>query len=344
MHLGGIFVDQEVRAEENHYFATKRDPKTDDLRYLMSGRCAIDLVLQDLLHKHPEVKTCLLPAYTCETVVAPFIKEGFRITYYDLDDQLRPLPPSPEEAQVDVVLLCHYFGFQTYDDAFLKSVLLHHPVVIEDATHNLFSEAGFEAHAHYVAGSFRKWCAISCGGFALVRQDRFQIEPTPINEEHLRLRQQIAKDYKREPQKGEARFWEAELQLRSVFGAQASDDESIDLIHHLPLSLIKEKRRANYQAYLDNWQAPALTPLFPTLPDGIVPSHFPLRCRDRNALKATLLERGIRASLFWPRHPGMDTSRLSCDCLYDQLLCLPCDQRMDEADVRYICASCRDLA
>ncbi len=56
----------------------KRDKST---KQVLLGRNAINLVLLDLL-ENLENKKALIPAYTCETVIQPFLDNGFEIFYY----------------------------------------------------------------------------------------------------------------------------------------------------------------------------------------------------------------------------------------------------------------------
>ena len=92
---------------------------------------------------------------------------------------------------------------------------------------------------------------------------------------------------------------------------------------------IRDRRRANYEALTE-----ALAPLCPesyrSLPPGVCPLYFPVRCADRSAVIAQLLRYGVRAIEIWPvAHPLLDRDRFAeLDPLRRELLALPVHQDM----------------
>ena len=51
--------------------------------FVLSGRTAIDLILQDTL-KHKSVKNVYMPAYCCDSMIAPFLQRNIRVDFYDM--------------------------------------------------------------------------------------------------------------------------------------------------------------------------------------------------------------------------------------------------------------------
>ena len=51
--------------------------------YVLSGRTAIDVILQDI-HKERKVQNVYLPAYCCDSMLQPFMDRGIKIHLYDL--------------------------------------------------------------------------------------------------------------------------------------------------------------------------------------------------------------------------------------------------------------------
>ena len=115
MEIGGFFPFGKMQEKENGYFE-RVCPGAGDVRHLMSGRCAIYLCLQDSLLTDTR-KTAYLPAYTCETVSGCFVKAGYQIYYYDVDETLTPLFDRSLIDKISFLLICGYYGFSTYDDS-----------------------------------------------------------------------------------------------------------------------------------------------------------------------------------------------------------------------------------
>ena len=51
--------------------------------YCLSGRTAIDLVLQDIL-KRRAVRSVAMPAWCCDSMVEPFARRNIRVEFYDV--------------------------------------------------------------------------------------------------------------------------------------------------------------------------------------------------------------------------------------------------------------------
>lgn len=100
---------------------------------------------------------------------------------------------------------------------------------------------------------------------------------------------------------------------------------------------VRDRRRANYEAL-----AAVLAPLCPepyrSLPPGVCPLYFPVRCADRSATIAQLLRYGVRAIEIWPvAHPLLDRSRFAeLDPLRRELLALPVHQDLEPWHVELV--------
>ena len=56
--------------------------------YTISGRTAIDLILQEILRKR-QVKSVAMPAWCCDSMIAPFLAQGIEIKFYDVSLETR---------------------------------------------------------------------------------------------------------------------------------------------------------------------------------------------------------------------------------------------------------------
>ena len=56
--------------------------------YAISGRTAIDLVLQDVLKKG-SMRKVYMPAWCCDSMMAPFLAHGIEVCFYDMSIETR---------------------------------------------------------------------------------------------------------------------------------------------------------------------------------------------------------------------------------------------------------------
>ncbi len=326
--IGGTFPPEKTEPLDNGYFS-RICPPDGEVRFMMSGRCGIYYCLQDIL-RNDRRKTAYIPIYTCETVIAPFVKAGYSLKFYEIEKNLHSVFDPSVLDEISVISLCGYYGFCNYDKEFVSECRKRGIIVFEDMTHSLLSSDGLDPLCDYAAGSFRKWMGVPCGGFAIKTNGRFSCEALPPHPEHLSLRIRTIN----EP--GNDLFWEGEMLLRKIFDSYASDDASEYTLRHADLDMICTRRRENYLALLNCLcgNLNGITVIFPELPENTVPSHFVIYAEERDALQSFLLERNIRSTVYWPVGPeihleGHDTARY----IYEHILAIPCDQRYMPSDM-----------
>ena len=346
--IGGYFPYEQLSDRPNHFLEGKT-PVNGELKYFMSGRCGIYYALGDIIAEDQK-RTAYVPVYTCETVLAPFHKAGFRLVFYEVDENLTPVFDPAVLDGISVLSLCGYYGFSRYDRDFVAECKRRGIKIIEDTTHSVFSADGIDPNCDYIAGSFRKWLGVPCGGFAIKTNGKFRIPVKPADPEHVSLRKAciaLKNDFALQPQdqkkkimeEGNALFWKSELKLREIFDAYASDEESVRILEYYPVDTLIRKRRENYQMLLDGINPnKAFRIVFDELPEGVVPSHLTLLAENRDFLQKELLQDGISSTAYWPVGPlipreGFEKSRY----VYDHVLSLPCDQRYGREEMEYIC-------
>lgn len=328
--IGGMFPLEPTLPKKNTYFDQFKH--MGDMAFAMSGRCAMYYCLKEIVARDSK-KVAYVPRYTCETVLAPYIKTGFTLEFYDLSEGLECLFDVDKIDEISVLHICGYYGFCNYDKNFVQACKDKGIVIFEDVTHSLLSTDGFDPLADFWAGSFRKWMGIPCGGFAVKNRGKFNKSLLPTETTHLYQRQQAIAQTSNEV------FWKGELRLRQMFDAYASDPESEYILRHADLTRIAEKRRENYAALLADLpdQMTGLRPVFPQLPKASVPSHFSFYADQREAFQAFLADRGIYSTVYWPRGPEVHPEHGSTvEYIYDHIVSLPCDQRYAPDDMAYI--------
>ena len=153
--IGGYFPYIEEPDNKNHYLDGLCPPE-GDLRFLMSGRCANYLALEDFKKQQPH-PVAYVPLYTCETVIDPFVKAGYELIFYDFTKDMIPIFDESVLDKIHLISICGYYGFSGYDREFLKKCEERGICIIEDTTHSIFSADGIYEGCTYVVGSMRKW-------------------------------------------------------------------------------------------------------------------------------------------------------------------------------------------
>lgn len=346
--IGGFFPYVSKLSQPNTYFEDLC-PEGGELQFLMSGRCANYFALQD--HAAADTKkVAYVPLYTCETVLEPFVKAGYELVFYDFNKNMTPIFDDAVLPQISIISICGYYGFSRYDRSFLKKCKAHGVCILEDTTHSMFSKDGVYEDCDYIVGSLRKWIGVSAGGFAIKTHGKFLLEPKNYDPEHLKLRTDAisAKTslLAREPEGIDEKlaeatdtFWSAERMLRQIFDAQASDKESVEIIHHFDYDTMKQKRRENYQYLLDHFpKSPALKIVYDVLDDATVPSHFTLYAKDRDVFMSFMKEHRVSPSIYWPVGPRAQLERHpDAAYIYNHVISLCCDQRYTFEDMQYLC-------
>jgi hypothetical protein len=321
----------------------------EDRRLCLSGRCAIYSCLLDL-RRRDEKRTAYLPAYTCETVIAPYKKAGYSLLFYDVSPEgLRPQFDRDLIPRISVLGLCGYYGFSLYDRAFVADCADAGAAVIHDVTHSVFSGDGIEVRADYIAGSLRKWIGIPSGGFAVKRRGTFTLPLLPPEEAHIRGRLACFEERRRLLRQGGTEdrvneiFWDTELRLRRIFDAYGGDGLSADIIARYPFGELRARRRENYALVLSqNPFGPRIVPVFPRLEDGVCPSHLALYSKDREAAREALQRRGVKSTVYWPFHGELDLADYpGARYIYDHIHSVPVDQRYTAEDMELLCRALR---
>ncbi len=81
--------------------------------FFKTGREATLFGLKEL--KIDKKKTILIPGYICNSLIAPIIKEGFKVEFYDINKNfsvdVKYLKKTIENKKISALLIVHYFGF-----------------------------------------------------------------------------------------------------------------------------------------------------------------------------------------------------------------------------------------
>ncbi|MBD5509459.1 MAG: UDP-2,4-diacetamido-2,4,6-trideoxy-beta-L-altropyranose hydrolase [Lachnospiraceae bacterium] len=311
--------------------------------YTASGREAIELALISLERERPDVpKRCLMPAYMCDSVFAPFRHRGWELIFYAVDSGLEStgetLFQMILETNPGLVFVHPYYGEDTFSDlraqlpVFRKSGIL----VMEDVTQSYYLEAAGQ-EADFVVGSLRKWYPVPDGGFV--------VSDLPLAEDVL----QDGEAYAEERLEPLVQKWEylqgaevlpekKELFLRKNRSLEEALDryEGVRRMSGVSAAILSETdeeaarhKRAENQSFLYEKMI-GMKRLRPVLVmQGVeAPLYLPIYAKEREDLQRFLTEHDIYAPVLWPfSEDAPDFFEGDEDYIYEHLLALPIDQR-----------------
>lgn len=321
--------------------------KGTDSVLLSTGRSALNYVLDTIEERDFAInKIALIPSFTCGTVISPFLQHGYKICTYPIGDKLNvDLDIFKEvvfESGAQVVLMHRYFGFDTlFGFRGVVAELSGKGVIfIEDCTQSLYGE--FEdLSADYTIGSLRKWAALPDGGYAVCKYGRFNSKPQYYNSdlEKAKLDAYHLKYIYLYRNQGDVKIFQEKARVAENILDSAKSYYLISPISefiqsHLDLEKLKSKRRSNYeQLYGSLFGCKNIRILTPKLCDIDVPFYFALVTDDRDRLQQYLIKKSIFAPVLWSKSNLLPKICREAQYVYDNILCLPIDQRYDIDDM-----------
>ena len=321
--------------------------------YLMcSGREAIEAVIIDIERKvKNKSKVCILPIYTCDTVIIPFVKHGWEVYFYsirkDLSICIQEFEKILDTVKPAVLLLHSYYGVDTLAGVRKKVNEYkreHNTFVIEDMTHSLGRLCSINCKiADYYVGSLRKWFDIPDGAFV---STNFKMKFKLKDEKEFFIKDKIkAQTLKRQYLDGNNTIEKnVFLTLNKKAENYLYENDSIcemsffsrERMQHICIEKILEKRKEN-SIYLEK-ELSAMHAIKCVLEmDDASPIYFPIYVENREKLQEWLKVNDIFAPVLWSI-PEEVKEKLDEDGTYifEHLLALPCDQRYSIEDMKRI--------
>lgn len=310
-------------------------------------------------------KAVLLPAFHCRVMVEPALYLGAQPCFYPVMADLRPdflaLPSflSKKDTPVVAMVMTHYFGFPNDVDEAERFCAAHGIALIEDCAHALYGRAGerlLGTVGSYATASLWKFLPVRDGALLL---DNTGAQPSsrtaqPLLAE-LKALAALLQGWSRRvwrrhnlavidasTLREQAKLVAARPQSRAAvpglkefsprLAALAALRSSRWLMAHAAHGRVSQLRRANYLKWLEGMRSvPGVKPLFPDLPEGVVPYAFPLLI-DASGMGFHLLKMAGIPLLRWE-----DMAITDCAISRDyriRVLQLPCHQGLcaDELD------------
>lgn len=304
--------------------------------YVLSGRTAIDMIVQDIFKVRP-VHNVYMPAWGCDSMVEPFLRQGIQVELYDIsfNGELHYFVDTKKKA--DIFYVSNYFGYEnTIDAEIIHEFKQNGSIIIYDQTHSFLMEEDALC-ADYSFASIRKWMGVVAGAVVNGVEGR-NLNPYT----HLDCKERAMRMKKAFIEGDETVDKQSFLNLYSEFGHHLvenyqnyeMDDLSYALYKSADVGAMRRKRRENAKYLYEHLNLKTLAPLT----DKVVPLFVPVffeNNEQRNAVRRKLIDSQIYCPIHWPKNqliaPKMQVNRI-----FDTELSLICDQRYDISDMQRI--------
>lgn len=314
---------------------------------LFSTTTASLLALKPLLQKQSQPRLRIhVPSFYCMSLVGK-LKTAFEVHWYqDLPTTFTPDFNSLKVLPGDLVIAVNLFGIKNQQPWLDWQQQHENNILIEDHTHDPFSNWAKNSTADYAVASLHKTLPISDGG--IFWSPRNLPLTKPFGKEspgaYKRLTSMILKHtYLR----GLAVNKDDYLQL-SIEGQNELDDENNSVVSaftknvlsFLNIEKYRQQRASNISKFIQlNIQNPSLywQPLFESWSAETVPFNSIIICSTqqiRDSLRKYLISQNIFPAIHW-RQPeqGVAFDDLDAIALSEKILTIPTDQRYDAADI-----------
>lgn len=323
----------------------------DDNQLLLSGRSAIDYILNDI---KDELNVVYMPSYCCDSMLQPFIDRGISIEFYNvlLDSQNGIHYNINFNKKIDIFFAMSYFGFDVSNmDQAINNFKDKGSIVIEDITHRLLSKTSHCSGSNYAVASLRKWFPIPSGGLAIKLKGSFSnnqlyrpdqnIIAKKINAMKLKFQYIIDDSNKNDQNKVEFLKLYAEFNqyLQKNYHLISIDELSKEILNKIDINSIIDKRKKNAKYLYDNiHESNKIKFMFEKLDyQNDCPLFVPLivNVNVRDKLKDILVEYSVFCPVHWPKPFTIQINKDEVD-IYSQELSLVCDQRYNLLDMKKI--------
>lgn len=296
-------------------------------------------------------KVALVPAFTCQVCVEPFIEKGFRVYPYPINQDLsidtKGLCVYVSQYNPSVILVHSYFGINTLSTATdcFEGLQTKGILIIEDLTHGMWGDFD-HLKVPYHIGSIRKWLDIPDGAFVCgLKKDLSQLaEDVPLVDAKTKGMLDKQKHLTNESNNKEYRKiqMEAEAILNSRKDTFKMSGLSAGLLNDLDIESFKIARRNNYNKLSQLFsQIPQIALILGSSMEDEVPFMVPVYVPDqRRELQNYLVENKIFPTIIWGRPDAIkDDLNDVASYIYDHILCFHCDQRYGLEDMDRIAST-----
>lgn len=342
-----------LEAISDNYFQ-KLEEKFKSHSYLTTGRGALMLVGQSI---ETDNKHIYIPAYSCESMVKPFKDCGWKVSLYELNEDLTISNSFVENVENSeeknfAILTMNYFGVagtRVQVDA-IKSKRTD-IIIIEDFTHCLFTlEDIYSDKVDYYVGSIRKSLGVADGAVVLTNShlnevNEDELESSFVTKRLLALKEKDAYTVeKKEAQKEDFRqvLGEAEREIDENIAIEKMSDVSKKVLDNQAINSewggVRYKRNTNlkhlYEIIKD--VEGIRFPFKEGTSLGNAYFMLPVLVDNRDEVQRALAEQGLYCQLLWPLSEETRNAFKVAAMMEREMLAIPIDQRYDYDDIEQI--------
>ena len=322
-----------------------------DVTYLRCGREALLLAAITCKMHFPESDyVALLPAYCCWSMSAPFLKAGWRIVYYRLNEDLTIdidyLLHLVDTERPQAILTMNYFGSAPTNEAVAAvKDISGEIIVIEDFSHCTFSfDNIFNPQVDIYVSSIRKSIGVSDGAIIL---SKIQLKKELIQKDTsdfciIRYRAQREKklyewthnqlknsEFRRE-------LGGAASLIEEIETVNSISDLSALMLNQVNGQMVAYARRENMRHLIGLLQGKVR--LIPNIERSLsgAPFSCPILVEDRDEMQIRLSNNGLYAPVLWPIDVEAEKVCSISNMMSKKMLSIPIDQRYDWNDIEQI--------
>lgn len=307
--------------------------------------------LFDIARRHKDsCKRVLLPAYTCQTVIEPFLQLGCEVCFYSICKNLRIDSQSILDAtnrfNPDIVVAHPYYGMD-FDDGetdVLRQIKAKGCSLIVDITQCIFSNVRLY-FADYYVGSYRKWFGCPDGAFLEPLNGDFdadiceyadnqdfvsrQTDAMYLRGIYFQTNDEIVKQISIKLNK------EAVHSISQEIVPHRMADFSLMMMENEDMDFNQFQRMRNYKTLFQGLRnCSNCTVVCSDLAQiTTAPLYFPIYVENRAEMQKRLAQQHIYAPVLWPVCNSAVLINETIAFIFSHLLAIPCDQRYDEKDM-----------
>ena len=295
-------------------------------------------------------KSVLIPAYTCQTVIDPFIELGWTVHFYNIEKTLRidleDLNDKYESILPSMIVVHPFHGMELNEDEIdtLSKIKNKGCIIVEDITQCIYAESRLDVF-DYIVGSYRKWFKSPDGGF--LESHLTEGIEVPTNENLSFVSKQTDAMYLRGKyfETHDEYLKQISIRLNKSAVAEAQGKISLHKMANASLAFMetenhetdKSIRLSNYAYLHSHIVSQRVTFVCSNLKDvTTAPLYFPIYVDERAKLQKALAQSHVYAPVLWPIKTDAVLINENFKDIYSTILMIPIDQRYDVDDMRRI--------
>lgn len=341
IEIGSEFWLEKYKADSSNFV----NNLGKDIKFLLSGRTAIDFVLKDIKCKR-KINKAYIPSYCCESMLVPFVENNIDIEFYDVNYKDNINYNINLDNSCDIFLGVSYFGYTDSNmDKYIEELKNRkNIIVLEDITHRLFSKKNFCNLSDYLIASIRKWGAFISGGIAISKNGEFDrsLKTIEANNDMIRIKNEAMTEKEKYILENKSidktiflnKYEYFNKFLQKNYKLYDMDKTSIENFKRFPIDDVIEKRIKNATIIENELIGIDGIKIMFKLKDGDCPLFVPILISDYNKfkkLKEILKEEKIYLPSHWNKS-NIIPEKLSN--IYNKEISLVCDQRYNENEVK----------